>query len=177
VATEQEEVWQVRFSLDRRDVFTQGKGFFVHTWRLPELPARKAAPWKPTEFETAWKQLLAPDAADVAESMDRWIQSGPAAIVFFSGHVELPKPVDEALTKKSIARLGAGRFADRETAEKEIVALGEAVVPILAKLRPRETDAEIASRLQKIIDRLTEAPLPMPKSEQLRLARAVEILE
>lgn len=64
-----------------------------------------------------------------------------------------PPPQMLKKIEKLIAQLGAESYVDREKAQKELIAMGKSVVPILKK-HLNNPDPEIRQRLQEIIKAL-----------------------
>ena len=71
-----------------------------------------------------------------------------------------------------IAALGAEEFADRESATKELAALGRRVEPDLRKAAGTSASGEIRSRAGDLLARL-----PLLAPDELRVVRAVEVVE
>ena len=67
-----------------------------------------------------------------------------------------PSPPPEMLKKleKRIAQLGAESYLDREKAQKDLIAMGKSIVPLLKKYLAETRDPEIRQRLQEIIKAL-----------------------
>jgi hypothetical protein len=87
----------------------------------------------------------------------RCVRGPVAAGETLAAEVAPPAPLkldDEtnARIKKLIAALGADKFAEREQAEKELKALGPAIVPLLKAALDEATDAEIRFRLKGLLD-------------------------
>jgi hypothetical protein len=61
-----------------------------------------------------------------------------------------PAPGAEEKARKLVARLGADEFADREQAQKELIALGKAALPELKKAAASK-DAEVARRAKECL--------------------------
>jgi hypothetical protein len=56
--------------------------------------------------------------------------------------------------RELIARLASANFAEREAAQHQLAAIGQAVLPFLQDLDPTDLDAEQAARVRKLIENL-----------------------
>lgn len=75
--------------------------------------------------------------------------------------------VNQAQVRRLVKQLGARKYADRQTAQKRLAALGEAALPHLVEFID-SPDAEIASRVSALMTR--------PKDPNLRVEVAVRLL-
>ena len=69
---------------------------------------------------------------------------------------KIAMPPSEVIKKieKRIAQLGAESYVDREKGQKELIAMGKSIVPLLKKYLAETRDPEIRQRLQEIIKAL-----------------------
>lgn len=75
-----------------------------------------------------------------------------AALVLLFG---LQDPSEEKV-RDLVARCGSDNVDTREEAQRALVAMGEAVLPLLRKLEPAQKDAEIAGRVRAAIRQIEE---------------------
>src|SRR5262249_26780395 len=76
--------------------------------------------------------------------------------------------------RRWLADLDSEVYAARETAQKELAAVGELAAPALEQALAREPSPEARRRLQALVDKL-QGPITQP--ELLRAVRAVAVLE
>lgn len=75
------------------------------------------------------------------------------AVWIASAAVQEPPKVDEDTVKALVTRLGADDPKEREQATQDLLAMGEAVLPFLAKYKESD-DPEIRSRVESIIGKV-----------------------
>jgi RNA polymerase sigma factor (sigma-70 family) len=95
------------------------------------------------------------------------------AVAFLRTKLAPATPADAAAVKELIRKLGSDVFREREEAGKKLIALGEAVLPIVREATKGESLAEVKERVDKVIAALTSGLT----AEQLRQRRAVAVLE
>ncbi|GAG33622.1 unnamed protein product, partial [marine sediment metagenome] len=62
---------------------------------------------------------------------------------------------DRALWSQLVAALGSAKFAERQSAQRELYESGQGVVPYLQSLDPKRLDAEQAARIRSIVESLS----------------------
>ena len=72
-------------------------------------------------------------------------------------------PATEKRAAELIAKLDDSSFKVRETAAKELAAMGPAVFPILRRALSKSSSQEVQARLQDILDRLDATEYLKPK--------------
>lgn len=82
---------------------------------------------------------------------------------------------DESKVKRLVADLDSERFVVRDRAEKELAQLGDRAKSALEQALSRGPDLEVRQRITRLLARCAETAVPAP--DQLRLLRAVEVLE
>jgi hypothetical protein len=82
--------------------------------------------------------------------------------------------VDVQRIERLVADLDAARFATRESATKELLALGELAMVPLERLVDRPPSAEARQRAVLLLDKLAEAK---PTPDRLRVVEAIDLLE
>jgi RNA polymerase sigma factor (sigma-70 family) len=140
-------------------------------WRDGRLaPARLTAP----ELEIAWSELSAPDAAKAHRSLWLLAAAPEQALPLLREALRPIVSVSAERLKRLIAQLDDDDFTVREAASAELAKLGGAADEALRKALEGQPSAELRQRVQHLLDgaRKTE-----PSPEQLREARAVELLE
>ncbi len=69
-------------------------------------------------------------------------------------HARNPQPLDTERWNQLVADLASPKFSDRATAERELRAAGQVILPFLQNLDRDRLDAEQASRIRAIVDSL-----------------------
>jgi hypothetical protein len=77
------------------------------------------------------------------------------AALFRTERLHARQPADRQRWAELVRQLASERFADRETAERELRAAGQAVVPYLQNLASEQLDAEQATRIRAIVGSLS----------------------
>lgn len=119
-----------------------------------------------------WRTLSeTPDKAYPAvwELLDHPAESVP----FLIDKLSPVKPVEEKRVRKLLVQLDSESFAEREEANRQLMALGEQVVPLLHQTLKERLSLEVRKRVEGVLEALKRAPT----SEQLRLLRALAVLE
>jgi WD40 repeat protein len=161
------EILSAAFSPDGARAVASSLEAPVYVWDLIGKPGA----WEPAQADAIWAELASSDAK-VAFGAIRKLRANPAeAVSFLKERVRLPAaPTDETVAKL-LKSLDAARFAERERAEKELVAIADQIRPKLEAERKTAGD-EARQRLDRLLlsaDGLTP--------ERLRHIRACELLE
>src|SRR5262249_32260750 len=96
------------------------------------------------------------------------------AAPFLRERLQPAAPVDPKKLEQLIADLNSGNFKTRDRATSELAKIGDLAVPALQKAFAAKNSLETQRRLEALLDRLTVGELT---AEQVRLVRAVEVLE
>ncbi|REK12282.1 MAG: hypothetical protein DWQ37_12545 [Planctomycetota bacterium] len=66
-----------------------------------------------------------------------------------------PEPLDTEHWQQLVDQLGSAKFSERETAEHDLLELGQVILPFLEGLRSDQLDAEQSDRVAALVDRLS----------------------
>jgi RNA polymerase sigma factor (sigma-70 family) len=140
----------------------------VYVWDLTHGDASR---WDPAKADAAWADLASSDAK-VAFVAIRKLRADPAVAVPFLGERVKPPtvPADDTVAAW-LKALDAPAFADRERAQKELVAVAELIRPKLEAARKTASE-EAGRRLDQVLK-----PLESPTPDQLRQIRGCEVIE
>jgi outer membrane protein assembly factor BamB len=123
--------------------------------------------------EAAWEALAGADGAAAYRALCGLMADPKAAARLFRAHLSpaVGPPTDRVA--KLIAQLDAPKFADREAAMRGLADLGPLARPAVRDALARGPSAEAADRLRKLLD----VPVGKPSPAEVRVARAVQVLE
>jgi len=95
-------------------------------------------------------------------------------VAWIKDRVKPAAPLDMKRVEELLTQLGDEQFNVRSKATKELLQIGERLVPVLAKTLAADPPLETKIRLEALRGRLTGMVL---QGERLRAFRAVEVLE
>jgi WD40 repeat protein len=126
------------------------------------------------EVETIWTDLAGPDGIKAYQGMQK-LRTAPGQVVpLLRERLRPTVPVEAAKVRVLVADLGSKRFAQRQRASTALEKLGELAVPELTRTLGNGPPLETRLRIEQLLDKVTGGSL---SNEQLRLVRAVEVLE
>jgi RNA polymerase sigma factor (sigma-70 family) len=165
------------FSREGRSLFVANSDSTILEW---DISGRLASGRRPPAVEVSnmdrlnvlWRTLAeTPDKAYPAawEMLDHPAESVPYLI----GKLPPVKPIDERRVRQLLGRLDAESFAEREESSRQLLELGEQTLPVLRQALKAKPTLETKKRIEELIESLTRGP----SSDQLRLLRALAVLE
>jgi WD40 repeat protein len=149
----------------------------ILVWETADLkraPAPPAADLQPKQLELLWADLADEDAARAFRSILTLASASKQTVPYLRDRLQPAAPVDAKAIQKLIADLDSANFQTRSKASKELEGLGEVAVPALREALAGKVPLEIRQRIEPILAKLTGRVL---SAEQVRLVRAVEVLE
>jgi hypothetical protein len=165
------------FSREGRSLFVANSDSTILEWDVSGRQAngrRQPADEAPNKdrLKDLWRMLAeTPDKAYPAvwEMLDH-----PAeAVPFLKDKLSPIKPIEEKRVRQLLGRLDVESFAEREEASRQLLALGEQVVPMLRQALKDKPSLEARKRIEKMVEEQTRIRSP----EQQRLLRALAVLE
>ncbi len=164
-------------SRDRRSLFVANSDSTILEWDVSGRAAngrRQPADKIPNtdRLNELWQTLAkTPDKAYPAvwELLDHPAESLP----FLIDKLAPVQPVEEKRVRQLLTRLDSESFAEREEASRQLLALGEQVMPLLRQALKRGSSLEAKKRIEGAIESLSS----VPGSDQIRLLRALAVLE
>jgi len=160
------------FSRDSRSLFIANIDSTILEWDVSGRFGRKTETPNRDRLNVLWRKLAeTPDKAYpfVWELLDHPAESVP----FLIEKVSPVKPVEEKRVRQLLAQLDSESFVEREKAGDQLLALGEQIVPILRQALKERLTLEVRKRVEGVIESLNRGPT----TEQLRLLRALAVLE
>ncbi len=139
--------------------------------KRPTPPARTA---RPGELEAWWQALAAKDAGKAWAALGGFVGAPRDAAAFLKARLEPAAPLDRKHLGELIGQLDHAQFKVRDRATRELLRLGDRIVPELDRALAAGPSAESQSRLEELRAKLTAGGLA---GAALRAFRAVEVLE
>lgn len=165
------------FSRDGRSLFVADSDSTILEWDVSgdaasgrREPAAKNL--NSDRLNELWQKLAAtPNKAYPAvwELLDRPAEAAP----FLIAKLAPVQPVEEKRVRQLLVRLDSESFAQREQASRQLLALGEQIVPMLRQALTDDPSVEAKRRIEGAIESLRRTPAP----DQLRSLRALAGLE
>jgi WD40 repeat protein len=139
---------------------------------LAKLPPAAALAAK--DLDRLWADLRARDAAAAYPALARLAAGRNQALPFLAKHLSpVPEP-DAKRVGQLLVDLNDDKPAVREQASKELAQLGGLVEPALRQRLAAKPPVEVQQRLEALLQKLKDAPVP---DDELRRLRAVWLLE
>jgi WD40 repeat protein len=128
----------------------------------------------PEEMQRLWQMLAQPLGYQAV-----WDLSEHAALALrlLSESVKPQTGSGAAQVRRLITDLDAEEFADREKATRRLKSLGPVAEPVLRQVRAESASPEVVRRAAAILEAWETEPIPPLTGEELRLVRAVAVLE
>jgi WD40 repeat protein len=126
------------------------------------------------EVEGLWADLAGDDAARALQGIRKLAGAPAQAVPALRERLRPATAVDARKIGKWIADLDSEEFAVRQRSEQELEKLGELAVPALTRLKAEPPSLESKRRAEQLLEKVTVQTL---STEQLRLVRALEVLE
>lgn len=127
-----------------------------------------------SDLKRAWDGLASKDAAEAYRAIWTFRRMPGEAVAFLAAQQPAAARPDSRQVQQWIKELDSKHFAVREAAYQRLELLEGRAESALRKASQGKPPLEVRRRIEKLLDKLA-GPLTLP--EQLRAARAVEILE
>jgi WD40 repeat protein len=161
----------VAFTPDGKTLISSGSDATVMVWDVTGLQTVGKLAGK---VEDLWPLLADADVERAGQAVWAIMDMPAQAVPFLRKHVQRV-PANKELVQKLIADLDDPKFAVRDKAMRELATQGLAAEKALtAKSKQPGISLEMSKRIEKLLATLRSTP---PTPEQLRLVRAVEVLE
>jgi WD40 repeat protein/beta-lactamase regulating signal transducer with metallopeptidase domain len=141
---------------------------------LKELAKAETVELPAAEMETLWSDLSGEDAAKALQSVLQLTAASRQSVPLLRERLKPAARVDPRKIDGWIGELESEKYAVRKTAADNLIRVGEQAVPALRKVLASSPPLETRKRIEELLEKLTGGTLT---AEQLRLVRAVEVLE
>ncbi len=163
-------VQHLTFSPDGTRLLSAGPDGSALLWDVSGRPAGPdATPPTPERVADWWELLTDDNAARAYDLMSEMAGHPSATVELLRERLKPVKPPEPAQLDTLMERLDGERFADREAASRELVALGEVAEPRLREAARSSSSLEVKRRAADCLEQLGPA--------KLRPERAVEVAE
>jgi hypothetical protein len=174
----QGEVTSLAFSSNGRQLASGGSDTTTLLWDLNKLlPALEGAKTQLSdkEMEAEWADLAATDASQAYLSMCHLSAASDSTVVFLKIHLKPVQPIGAGYADKLIMELDDRQFEIREKASRELLQLGELVVPASRKALKGKISPEMKKRLEELLGSIDSHG--NMSGERIQILRALEVLE
>lgn len=160
------------FTRDCRSLFVANRDTTILEWDVSGRYGQTAETPNTDRLNGLWRTMT--ETPDKAYSAIWEMLDHPAASVpFLIDKLSPVKPIDERRVRQLLDRLDAESFAEREEANRQLLAMGEQTLPLLRQSLKDGQSLESKKRVEGLIESLSRGPTP----EQLRLLRTLAVLE
>jgi WD40 repeat protein len=125
------------------------------------------------ELEALWTALASADAARAYQSIWALARAPRQAVPWVQERLSPVAAVEPPKLARLLASLDSDAFPERERATIELEKLGEALGPALRKVLTEQSSLEMRRRVKRLLEKLE----PTASPENLRVLRALEVLE
>jgi WD40 repeat protein len=172
----QGDVTTLGLSPDGKTLASGSKDTTVLLWDIGALKIaqRSLVELTAQEVEALWADLSIIEGVKAFQTIQAMTRSPKSVAAFLKGQLRPVVPVEQKVFDRWIADLESEEFAVRSRALEELEKLGELAIPSLNKVLAGNPPLETRRRSEELLGKVTGVVL---SGEQLRLVRAVEVLE
>jgi WD40 repeat protein len=160
------------FSPDGRQLASGSRDFTVLVWDIPAALGKDVVP--PADLEPCWKALASDDARAANRAVWQLAKLPARSVPMLSERMRRVPRVDVGRINRLIADLDDDDFGVRTRATAALQSLGDVAEASLRKAYRAPPSEEVRRRVEEL---LTKLAAPVPPAGQLRLLRALAVLE
>jgi WD40 repeat protein len=162
------------FSLDGKTLVSGSADGTALIWDLEAPQTGGTRPKGPSNMEALWTQLGVEDAEESFAAVNALVARRDEATTFLKKSLSPELLAVAEDVRRLIEKLDDKRFPVRERAMQELTRLGGQAEPALRKALAEASSKEVRQRIQQLLTALSRPATP---GMELRLVRAVEVLE
>jgi hypothetical protein len=159
---------------------TSKDGNQIFLWKIAARQLSRQGPLlelNAQELAELWADLANPDAEKADAAWQKLGAAGDNAVPFVRQQIRsvaAPALLNAKLIENLVTELASDKFATRERATRELMAVGElAIVPLQRQLE-KGLPLEASKRIQVVLEKLGQPALTL---ERLRVLEAIDLLE
>jgi WD40 repeat protein len=171
-AAHQHTVPQLAFFPDGRRLVSLGWEGTGVIWSVQAPAPLKVGALTAGQLDQLWERLAGPDGG--THKVLWTLVRAPQTVAYFKERLRPVPPADAAAVAEFRKALTSDKFAVRQEAAAELKKRGSAAEPLLRLLLDGDAPLELRLRVEPLLQAIVGPPLP---PEQLRMVRAVEVLE
>jgi hypothetical protein len=173
----QSEVRQLVFAPDGKSVASVGSDSTILIWDVSGVIEKRRSPALDRgDLARLWADLASADGSKAHRSLWTLVDGHRQSLPFLKEQLEKAVKPEADKVARWIADLDSDTFPVRDKAMTELEGLGEAIKADLQRTLKATSSAEVKHRLRLLLDKI-EGERLFPASQQLRLLRAIEVLE
>jgi WD40 repeat protein len=163
---------QIAFSSNGRMMASASDDTTALVWNLSSIASDKLAA---ADITALWTDLAEiKDAAKAYRAIWSMAWRPEQSLGLLREHLKPARSADPQVMAQLIAELESAEFAERQKDTQDLKELGEKAATDLRKVLDHNVSLETRRRVEKLLETLEAAPI---SGEQLRLQRAIEVLE
>ena len=167
-------VSRLAFSADGKSLVTVGGGTTVLVWDVAEVLALPLPTPPLRSLADLWADLASDDAARADAAIRALVDRPGEALLLLKDRLRPVVPVEAGVLARLREDLDSDDFGTRQSAAKELRALGHLAEPALRRLLEGKPSPEVRRAAEEMLALLDDS---VPDPERLRVLRGVEALE
>jgi RNA polymerase sigma factor (sigma-70 family) len=170
----QAQVTCAAYSPDGRTLLTGSEDTTILIWDLAGWGRPATGELSGTDVQSLWEDLAGDDAVRACRAIGALAAVPAQSLPLLRRHLAPVAAADRRRLARLVAQLDSENFDTRESATRELRALGELAAAILHDTLAGQPSAEVRRRVEGL---LRELDGPLVASDRLRDLRAIEVLE
>jgi hypothetical protein len=171
------DVTTVAFAPDGKAVASGSNDTTILLWNVTHLgrgPKPAVVELQARDVEALWADLASDEGGKAFQAILKLTTAPKQTLLLLKEHLKPAVSVPQKKIEQWIADLDSEAFPTRKSAAEQLEKIGDLAVPALKKVLAGQPALETRKRVEELLEGLTGTSL---STEQLRLVRAVEVLE